>query len=107
MNENYKLQNTNYKQITNYKLQITNKVTPFGHIINAFGERDVHELHELTRIAGKKHTGKITTKGSHGLHRGSFKLQTMTALIKSFCGGVQGGQFFQKAPPLAAGGQND
>jgi hypothetical protein len=30
----------------------------------------------------------------------SFKLQTMTALIKSFCGGVQGGQFFQKAPPL-------
>jgi hypothetical protein len=37
----------------------------------------------------------------------SFKLQTMTALIKSFCGGVQGGQFFQKAPPLAAGGKND
>jgi tetratricopeptide (TPR) repeat protein len=25
-------------------------------------------------------------------------------LTKSFCGGVQGGQFFQKAPPLAAGG---
>jgi tetratricopeptide (TPR) repeat protein len=25
-------------------------------------------------------------------------------LIKSFCGGVQGGQFFQKASPLAAGG---
>jgi hypothetical protein len=47
---------------------------------------------------------KQITKGSHGLHKGSFKLQTMTALIKSFCGGVQGGQFFQKAPPLAAGG---
>jgi len=31
----------------------------------------------------------------------TFKLQTVTALIKSFCGGVQGGQFFQKAPPLA------
>jgi hypothetical protein len=46
-----------------------------------------------------------TNKGSHGLHRDSFKLQTMTALIKSFCGGVQGGQFFQKAPPLAAGGK--
>jgi hypothetical protein len=44
------------------------------------------------------------TKGSHGLHKSSFKLQTMTALIKSFCRGVQGGQFFQKAPPLAAGG---
>jgi len=38
-------------------------------------------------------------KGSHGLHQGTFKLQTMTALIKSFCRGVQGGQFFQKAPP--------
>ena len=76
MKKNYKLQNTNYKQITNYKIQITNKVAPFGHIINAFGERDAHELHELTR-----------NKGSHGLHIDSFKLQTMTALIKSFCGG--------------------
>ena len=27
--------------------------------------------------------------------------------MKSFCGGVQGGQFFQKAPPLAAGGKSD
>jgi A/G-specific adenine glycosylase len=45
---------------------------------------------------------KITNKkikGSHGLHKDSLKLQTMTALIKSFCGGVQGGQFLQKAPP--------
>ncbi len=91
MKKNYKLQNTNYKQITNYKLQITNKAA--------------HELRELTRIAGREYTGKITTKGGHGLHEGSFKLQTMTALIKSFCRGVQGGQFFQKAPPLAAGGK--
>ncbi len=44
-------------------------------------------------------------KSSHGLHQGPFKLQTMTVLIKSFCRGVQGGQFFQKAPPLAAGGK--
>jgi hypothetical protein len=43
---------------------------------------------------------KENSEGSHGLHQGSFKLQTMTALIKSFCRGVQGGQFFQKAPPL-------
>jgi len=50
---------------------------------------------------------KQITKGSHGLHRGSFKLQTMTALIKSFCGGVQGGRFFQKALPLAAGGKEN
>jgi exosortase K len=28
-----------------------------------------------------------------------------TPPIKSFCRGVQGGQFFQKAPPLAAGGK--
>ena len=46
-------------------------------------------------------------KGSHGLHQDSFKLQTMTALIKSFCGGVQGGRFFQKESPLAAGGKNE
>ncbi|MGD2085303.1 MAG: hypothetical protein PVH61_03880 [Candidatus Aminicenantes bacterium] len=64
MRKNYKIQNTNYKQITNKK-----------------------------------------TKGSYGLHQGTFKLQTMTALIKSFCGGVQGGRFLKKAPPLAAGGK--
>jgi hypothetical protein len=47
------------------------------------------------------------TKGSHGLPQGSFKLQTMTAFMKSFCRGVQmlhGGSFFKKRPPLAAGG---
>jgi len=44
------------------------------------------------------------TKGSHDLHQGPFKLQTMTALMKSFCRGVQGGRFFQKESPLAAGG---
>jgi hypothetical protein len=42
---------------------------------------------------------KSFCKGSHGLPKDSFRLQTMTALIKSFCRGVQGGQFFQKAPP--------
>jgi hypothetical protein len=67
--KNYKLQNTNYKQIT------------------------------MSKITNRK------TEGSHGLPKDSFRLQTMTALIKSFCGGVQGGQFFQKAPPLTAGGR--
>ncbi|MGD2086471.1 MAG: hypothetical protein PVH61_09840 [Candidatus Aminicenantes bacterium] len=48
---------------------------------------------------------KITNyKSSHGLPKGSFKLQTMTALIKSFCRGVQGGRFFQKESPLVAEG---
>ncbi len=75
----------------NYKLQITKKAA--------------HELHELTRISQEKGASITTTKGSHGLHQDSLRLQSMTALIKSFCRGVQGGQFFQKAPPLAAGGK--
>jgi hypothetical protein len=78
MSENYKLQITKYKQITNYKIQITNKVA--------------HELHELTRISEKKETSITTTKGSHGLHQDSFKLQSMSALIKSFCGGAKRGK---------------
>ncbi len=44
----------------------------------------------------------INPEGSHGLHQYPFKLQTMTALIKSFCRGVQmfhGGSFFKKRPP--------
>jgi hypothetical protein len=68
-------------------------------------KKTAHELHELTRISKKKETDITTTKGSHGLHQDTMKLQSMTALIKSFCGGVQGGQFFQKAPPLATGGK--
>jgi hypothetical protein len=54
--------------------------------------RNNHKL----QITNKK------TKGSYGLHQCTFKLQTMTALIKSFCGGVQmfhGGSFFKKRPP--------
>jgi len=43
-------------------------------------------------------------KGSHGLHQGSFKAQTMTALIKSFYGCFKGpeasrGGFLEKSPP--------
>jgi hypothetical protein len=81
MKKNYKLQNTNYK----------GGGTPGLSGIPNYNVRNY----------------KQKTKGSHGLHQGSFKLQTMTALIKSFCGGVQGGQFFQKAPPLAAGGTKE
>jgi hypothetical protein len=61
-----------------------------------------HELHELTRISEKKEPCITTTKGSHGLHQDSFKLQTMAALIKSFCRGVQmfhGDGFLEKSPP--------
>jgi hypothetical protein len=80
MKKNYKLQNTNYKQCTCLK-----KRQVLNYNIQNYKQK---------------------TKGSHGLPQVSYRLQTMTALIKSFCGGVQGGQFFQKAPPLAAGGQN-
>ena len=74
----------------NYKLQITKKAA--------------HELHELTRIFEKKETSITTTKGSNGLHQDSFTLQTMTALIKSFCRGSRGAVFSKRAP-LAAGGK--
>jgi hypothetical protein len=51
----------------------------------------------------KKIANYKKSKGSYGLHQGSFKLQAMTALIKSFCGGPGGG-FLEKSP-LAAGGE--
>jgi hypothetical protein len=74
--------------------------------------KENYKLHKKVTGAGdrcrwEKENYKQKTKGSHGLHQDSLRLQTMTALIKSFCGGVQGGQFFQKAPPLAAGGRNE
>jgi hypothetical protein len=73
-------------KITKYKSQITNKLQNTNYNVQNYKQK---------------------TKGSHGLHKGTYRLQSMTALMKSFCGGVQGGQFFQKAPPLAAGGKND
>ncbi len=73
----------------NYKLQNTNKVA--------------HELHELTRISKKKKTPITKAKGSHGLHQDSFKLQTMTALIKSFYRGSRGAVFSKRAPLVAEG----
>jgi hypothetical protein len=70
--KNYKLQITNYKQITNYNVR----------------------------------NYKQKTRGSRGLHQDSFKLQTMTALIKSFCGESRGAVFSKRAP-LAAGGKGN
>jgi hypothetical protein len=85
MSKNSKLQNTNYKQITNYKLQITKKMA--------------HELHELTRISEKKETIITKTKDGHGLHKDSSRLQTMTAFNEKLLRGVQGGGFLEKSPP--------
>ncbi len=76
--KNNKLQNTNYKQIT---------------------KKMAHELHELTRIPEKKETSITTTKGSHGLHQDSFKLQTMTAFNQKFLRGGPGGAVFSKSAP--------
>jgi hypothetical protein len=60
-------------------------------------------LFEVDRFLSKP---IINLKGSHGLHQDSFKLQTMTALIKSFCGGSRGAVFSKRAP-LAAGGKEN
>jgi hypothetical protein len=51
----------------------------------------------MSKITNKK------PKGSHGLYQDTFKLQTMTAFIKSFCGGP--GRSFFKKRPLAVGGK--
>jgi len=71
ISKNYKLQNTNYKQITNYNVHNYKRNGVFG-VDQAFNQLKNY-------------------KGSHGLHKDSFRLQTMTALIKSFCGGPGGG----------------
>jgi len=52
-----------------------------------------------------QNTNYKKNKGGHGLHQDSFTLQTMTALIKSFCRGSRGAVFSKRAS-LAAGGKN-
>jgi hypothetical protein len=102
MKKNYKLQNTNYKQITNYKLQITNisgvlgiyfKLSIVNCQLSIFNEASAYNL---LRIPNYK---VQNLKSSHGLHKDPIKLQTMTALIKSFCGGGPGGAVFSKSAP--------
>jgi hypothetical protein len=51
-----------------------------------------YKLHKKVTGAGdrcrwEKENYRQKNKGSHGLHQDSLRLQTMTALIKSFCGG--------------------
>jgi hypothetical protein len=65
---NKRIEGNLINKITNYKIQITNKLQISNY------------------------------KGSHGLPQDSFKLQTMTALIKSFCGGSRGAVFSKRAP---------
>jgi hypothetical protein len=56
-----------------------------------------------------QNTNYKKNKGSHGLHQGPFKLQTMTALIKSFCGCYTGpgGRFSRKEPPWPPEARNE
>jgi hypothetical protein len=76
MKRNNNLQNTNYKQCTCLK--------------EGRCDYNVQDY-------------KQKTKGSYGLHQDSFALQTMTALIKSFCGGSRGAVFSKRAPLVAEG----
>jgi hypothetical protein len=87
MKENYKLQNTNYKKITNYNFQ-------------NYKRRGIFEVDQVSNQL------TINPQSSHGLHQDSFRLQTMTALIKSFCGGSRGAVFSKRAP-LAAGSKEE
>jgi hypothetical protein len=69
-----------WEKITNYKIQITNKL----------------------QITMSKITNKETKAVMVCID--TFKLQSMTALIKSFCEGSRGAVFSKRAP-LAAGGK--
>ena len=74
--KNYKIQNTNYKQITN---------------------KIAAKAREETLRAAESQT--INSKGGHGLHKDSFRLQTMTAFNKKFLQGGPGGTVFSKRDP--------
>jgi hypothetical protein len=101
MKKNYKIQNTNYKQITSIRVVLRTyfKLSIVNCQLLIVNEISTHGLLQNLNC-------KQITKGSYGLHRGSFKLQTMTALIKSFCGGSRGAVFSKRAP-LAAGGKKN
>jgi hypothetical protein len=60
---------------------------------------------------GRAISSKITNYKIQITNKSQITMSKITnkKLIKSFCGGpdVSRGQFFQKAPPLAAGGKNN
>jgi len=60
--ENYKIQNTNYKQITIPKLQIPKKEVPFGQVLNACGggnEGNEGQSKIQSNCTNKKRTGEM------------------------------------------------
>jgi hypothetical protein len=59
--------------------------------------KEVKKMKENYKLQNKK------SKCSHGLHQVSLELQTITALIKSFCGGSRGAVFSKRAPLVAEG----
>jgi hypothetical protein len=97
------------KKITNYKIQITNKAPVYkkGRC------RMTNYKLQTMRLSKKRRLLNFNVqknKGSYGLHQGTFKLQTMTALIKSFRGcfmGSRGGGFFKKSPPWPPEARNE
>jgi hypothetical protein len=96
MKENYKLQITNIRGVVQayFKLLIFNCQLSIVNEISGPGLLGIPNYNVRNY--------KKNTKGSHGLHKDTFRLQTMTALIKSFCGGPGGG-FFKKSPLVAEG----
>jgi len=62
------------------------------------------EIYELTEFFYKHIKDASINTNQFNIDSHNHAAQPET--IKSFCGGVQGGQFFQKAPPLAAEGKS-
>ncbi len=81
-------------KITNYKIQITNKLQ-----ITNYKLQTIHLPKERQVPNDNVRNYKQKTKGGHGLHKDSFKLQTMTAFNQKLLRGVQGDGFLEKSPP--------
>jgi hypothetical protein len=83
--KSYKLQNTNYKQTANYKLQITRK--------------KAHELHELTRISEKKRGKYNDNQRQSWFASRYFYAANHDCLNQKFLRGGPGGAVFSKSAP--------
>jgi hypothetical protein len=98
MKKNHKLQNTNYKQITKEVLPAV-----FSLIRISNYKCQYHKVNRVIEVDQALKKPTINLKGSYSLRQGSFMLQTITALIKSFCGGSRGAVFSKRAPLVAEG----
>jgi hypothetical protein len=89
----------------NYKLH--KEVTGAGDRCRWGKERTVLRIYNKLSIVNETSTHGLLrdlnyiqkTKGSYGLHQGSFKLQTITAFNQKFLRGGPGGAVFSKSAP--------